>query len=148
MANPVNISGFGAVLTLIASNTFPAGLPITQFADDADPILINEIKIADTAMGLNGDLLAWNKPVPLPFTINVVPGSADDINLQILFDANTVGLGKNSAQDVISLTLIYPNLATVVFTGGIITDGAAGRGIQSSGRQKTKSYSFMMSKKA
>ncbi len=147
MANPTNITGFGVVATIIASNTFPTGLPISQFADDADPILINDVRIADTAMGLNGDLMAWNKAIPLPITLNVIPGSDDDRNLQILADANRVSQGKNAAADVISITIIYPDSQTVILTGGIITDAAFGRGIQSSGRQKTKSYSFMMAAK-
>lgn len=147
MANPTNITGFGVVVTLIASNTFPAGLPVTQFADDADPIVIADVKIADTAMGLNGDLMAWNKAIPLPITLNVVPGSEDDTNLQILADANRVARGKNSAHDVISMTIIYPDLQTVVLTGGVITDASFGRGVQSSGRQKSKSYQFLMAAK-
>lgn len=147
MADITNISGFGVVATIIASSTFPTGLPISQFADDADPITINDVRIADSAMGLNGDLMAWNRATPLPITLNVIPGSADDTNLQILADANRVGPGKNAANDVISITIIYPDLQTVILTGGIITDAAFGRGIQSSGRQKTKSYSFMMAAK-
>ena len=145
MANPTSVTGFGIVVTLIASKTFPVGLPITQFADDADPIMINDVKIADTAMGLNGDLLAWSKAVPLPMTINVIPGSADDINLQILANANRVGQGKSSANDVISATIMYPDASVVVLTGGIVTDAAFGRGVSSSGRQKTKSYTFLFS---
>ncbi len=145
MANPTSVTGFGVVVTFIASNTFPTGLPVTQFADDSDPITINDIRIADTAMGLNGDLLAWAKAAPLPMTVNVIPGSADDVNLQILANANRVAQGKNSANDVISATIVYPDGSVVVLTGGIITDAAFGRGIQSSGRQRTKSYSFLFS---
>ncbi len=145
MANPTSVTGFGIVVTLIASNTFPTGLPITQFSDDTDPILINDVRIADTAMGLNGDLLAWAKAVPLPMTLNVIPASADDVNLQILANANRVAQGKNSANDVISATIVYPDGSTVVLTGGLVTDAAFGRGVQSSGRQRTKTYSFLFS---
>src|ERR1035437_7252917 len=107
MANPTSVTGFGLVITFIASNTFPTGLPRTQFADDADPVMINDVKIADTAIGLNGDLLAWSKAVPLPMTVSVIAGSADDVNLQILANANRAGQGKNGANDVISATLVY-----------------------------------------
>lgn len=143
MANPTNITGFGVVVTFIASNTFPAGLPISQFADDTDPILINDVKIADTAMGLNGDVQRWSKAVILPMSISVIPGSADDVNLSILANANRVAQGKNSANDIVSATIVYPDGSTAVLTGGTITDAPFGRGIQSSGRQKTRTYSFM-----
>lgn len=145
MANPTSVTGFGIVATLIASNTFPTGLPISQFADDTDPILINDVRIADTAMGLNGDLITWSKAAPLPLTFNVIPGSADDVNLQILANANRVAQGKNSANDVISATIIYPDGSSVILTGGVVTDASFGRGVQSSGRQRTKSYSFLFS---
>ncbi len=145
MANPTSVTGFGIVVTLVASNTFPTGLPITQFSDDTDPVLINDVRIADTAMGLNGDLLVWAKAAPLPMTLNVIPGSADDVNLQILANANRVAQGKNSANDVISATIVYADGSTVVLTGGLVTDAAFGRGVQSSGRQRTKTYSFLFS---
>lgn len=142
MANPTSVAGFGLVVTLVASKTFPVALPITQFADDADPLSMDSVRIADTAMGLNGDLLTWSKAVPLPMVLNVIPGSADDINLQILANANRVGQGKNSAGDVISATIIYPDESVVSLTDGVITDASFGRGVQSGGRQRTKAYVF------
>lgn len=143
MANPTSVTGFGLVITFVASKTFPVGFPITQFADDADPVLVNDVKIADTAMGLNGDLLTWAKATSLPLTVNVIPGSTDDVNLQILFNANRVAQGKTSANDVVSATIVYPDGSVAVFTGGVITDGAAARGVQASGRQRSKAYSFL-----
>jgi hypothetical protein len=148
MPNPINISGFGLVATFVASNTFPTGLAITQFADDADPLLINDVKIGDVAMGLNGDLQGWNKATALPLTITVIPGSPDDQNLQILANANRVSQGKNSANDVISVTILYPDLAPIVLSAGRITDAAFGRTVQASGRQKGKSYTFMFGAQA
>jgi hypothetical protein len=148
MANPVNISGYGLVATFVASLTYPTGLPITQFTDDADPLLINDVKIGDVAMGLNGDLMGWNKAVPLPVIINVIPGSLDDQNLQILAKANRVQQGQSASQDVISVTILYPDLQPLVFAGGIITDAAFGRTVQASGRQKGKQYGFMFATQA
>lgn len=143
-----NITGFGIVIDLIASSTFPVGFPITQFADDADPITFNSVRIADTAMGLNGDMIQWGRATTLPMVINVIPGSVDDVNLQILADVNRVGQGKSSANDEITMTVVYPDGGVVVLTGGAITDAEFGRGISSGGRQKTKSYSFSFASKA
>jgi hypothetical protein len=56
-----NISGFGLSINIIASNSFPIGLLITEFADDSDPFDLPSIQIADKAMGLNGDLIIWSK---------------------------------------------------------------------------------------
>ncbi|BFI50491.1 phage tail fiber protein [Yersinia pseudotuberculosis] len=33
----MDISGFGTIVNIRASKTFPAGFNVTQFADDAEP---------------------------------------------------------------------------------------------------------------
>lgn len=137
-----DITGFNTVVNLIASTTYPISLVISQFADDADPLDFASVQIADAAMGVNGDLIVWSKAVKLPMVLNVIPGGIDDINLGILADANRVGQGKNSARDIITATIIYPDGSTVILKGGIITDAMFGKSVASAGRLKTKSYAF------
>ncbi|EAA1041279.1 hypothetical protein GPN87_003089 [Salmonella enterica] len=137
-----DISGVGLRVTVVASKTFPAGFTITQFADDADAFDIPSMQLADKAMGLNGDLITWSKAAPLTPTINVIPGSDDDKNLQVLAEANRVAKGKRSALDVITLTVIYPDDSGATYSPGKITDSMAGKGVASSGRLKTNAYIF------
>ena len=137
-----DISGFGLQINVVASVTFPQGVLLTAFADDADPFDIPSIQIADKAMGLNGDLVTWSKANPLPITINVIPGSDDDKNLGIIFDANRVGKGRRPARDVITMTAIYPDGRTITLSPGKMTDGMPGNGVASSGRLKSKAYMF------
>ena len=92
------ITGFGLVVTVRASNTFPFGFKVTEFADDADPFDFPSQQIADSAMGLNGDLIVWAKANPIKISLAVVPGTFDDINLGILMEANRVGKGKQGAK--------------------------------------------------
>jgi len=143
-----DISGFGLVVNIIADKTYPVGLTITQFADDSDPLDIASVKIADTAMGLNGDLLAWAKAVTLPAILNVIPGSEDDAALQILANANRAGQGKSVAGDNITMTVIYPDGSTSQYQGGRITDAVFGKSVAGSGRLKTKPYGFSFQNKA
>jgi len=137
-----DISGFGLRVILRASNTFPMGVTLTQFADDADSLDAPSQQIADKAMGLNGDMVTWGKPNPIGLTLNVIPDTEDDRALSVLFEANRIGRGKQSARDVITLVAIYPGGRTVTYTPGKITDGIAGRPVASSGRMKTKPYTF------
>ena len=137
-----DISGTGTVVVLRASTTFPAGLTISQFADDSDPLDVAALQIADTAMGLNGDLLKWSKANPISMTLNVVPGSPDDVNLQILGDANRVGQGKVSAKDNITATVAFPDGTVQVLSNGILKQYMPGNSIASSMRIKTKPYVF------
>lgn len=142
-----DISGFGAQAQIRASVTFPAGVNITQFADDADPIDAPSIQIADKAMGLNGDLVTWAKASPIIVTLNVIANSDDDKNLSVLFEANRVGRGKNSSQDVITMAVTFPTGRKVTYSAGRITDGQPGDSVASAGRLKTKAYAFAFENK-
>jgi hypothetical protein len=142
-----NISGFGLTINLVASKTFPVGLILTEFADDADPFDLPSLQIADDAMGLNGDLIAWSKPNPIKVSISAIPQSFTDLNLAVLFEANRVGRGKQGARDIITMTGIYPNGSIILLTNGIITDGLPGNAVASAGRMKSKTYQFAFENK-
>lgn len=137
-----DISAFGIRVRLVASVTFPAGIDVTQFADDADSLDVPQQQIADKAMGVNGDLIVWSKANPLNVTMNLIPASGDDRNLSVLLEANRVARGKRGARDVITLTAIYPDGTTQTWSQGRITDGVPGKGLASSGRMKSKPYMF------
>lgn len=136
----VNISGFGLSINLIASTTYPIGVQLTQFADDADPLDVPSLQIGDVAMGLNGDLITWSKANPIKITLNMIPDSVDDVTLSILLAANRVGRGKISARDNITLVIFYPNGLFTTLTNGVITDGVPFAPTANSGRLKTRSY--------
>ncbi len=141
MAN--DISGFGAKVRILASNTFPRGVEITQFSDDSDPFDVPAVQIADSAMGLNGDKVNWTVANPLPTTINVIPGSDDDKNLALLFEANRAGRNKSSAKDKITAIVSYPDGQIVTFTGGNCQEFVVAKGIASDSRLKTRPYTIV-----
>ena len=137
-----DISGFGIEVSLVASVTFPNGIQLSAFADDADPFDVPSQQITETAMGLNGDLVNWSSANPIPLTLNMIADSDDDTNLDILAEANRVGLGKSSARDVITLNVLYPNGDTITFSNGKMTDAMMANSVASAGRLKSKAYVF------
>lgn len=137
-----DVSGFGLRVRLVASATFPAGIDISQFADDADPFDLPSIQVADKAMGLNGDMVTWSKANPLLVTLNVIPNGEDDRNLSVLLEANRPARGKLPARDRVTLTGIYPDGKSVTLSEGVLTDGMPGLSVASAGRLKSKSYAF------
>lgn len=137
-----NISGQGLRVTLRASRTFPVGISLSQFADDADSLDTPSVQIADKAMGLNGDLVIWGTNSPLLLTLNVIPNTDDDSNLGLLFEANRVSKGKVPAQDTITIIVQYPNGKTKTFARGACTDFVPTTGVASAGRLKTRPFSF------
>ncbi len=100
------------------------------------------MKIADTAMGVNGDLIKWSRAISKPLTLSVIPNSLDDVNLAILASNNSASQGTTNAQDVITVSVVYPDGSIITFANGFITDAPFGSSISSSGRLKTKTYSF------
>lgn len=137
-----NISGFGLKIVITGSTTFPAGFPITQFADDIDPLDIPAITVAETGMGLNGDMATWSRATPIDITIGVVPNGPDDQNLALLLEANRVAKGKRGARDVITMTAMYPDGRTKVLQQGTVISGTPANSVASAGRYKSRSYSF------
>lgn len=137
-----DISAFGTRVRVVASRTFPAGITITQFADDADPFDTPEITVAEVAMGVNGDLIIWSKANPIMVTLNVIPNSEDDKNLGILLEANRVARGKLGARDVVTLSQVLPDGKTKTLSSGAITVGRPGQSMASAGRMKSKPYTF------
>lgn len=137
-----DISAFGIRVRLVASSTFPAGIDLTQFADDADALDVAAQEIAATAMGVNGDLVTWSRANPLPLVLNLIPNGEDDRNMQVLFEANRVGRGKTSARDTITVTAVYPDGGAVTWSGGVLTNGMVSNSVASAGRLKSKPYTF------
>lgn len=137
-----NISGFGLVGRLVASQTFPTGFNITQFADDTDPLDIPDLQVADTGFGLNGDMLIWQRPNGIEIAIAVIAQSEDDRNLDALLEANRVGKGQSTARDEVSIVFTYPDGSTASASRGALVSGAAGKSVAAAGRYKTRVYRF------
>lgn len=138
-----DVSVLGTAAWLVADKTFPGGFSVSVFPADADGIDIQEQQFANGEMGVNGDLITYRTAVPLSLSLSVVPGSEDDKNLQILLNQNRVAKGKVSQQDIITLTINYPDGTAHTFSNGIIMSGELGYSITSQGKIRVKRYGFM-----
>ena len=142
----LNISGFGLEARLVASSTFPTGITLTAFSDDGDALDTPDFQVADTGFGLNGDMVVWAKPGGIEAGFSIIPTSQDDVNLDVLMEANRVGKGKRGARDIVDIVVSYPNGTIVTFSSGIMVLGALTPGVQQQGRFKTRVYRFRFEK--
>lgn len=137
-----DISAGGMSTIVKASQTFPSGFVFTDYADDADPFDIPAVTIAEVAMNANGQMVSWSSPQPIVLTINAIPGSDGDENLQIIYEGNRAASGKRLAQDILTIVHTYANGATATFSRGKMTGGSPGISSASAGRNKSKAYTF------
>lgn len=138
-----NVSANGLIITLNAFPSFPV-LVLSQWADDSDPLDIPELEINGSAMGINGDLVTWSTPKPIEVKLSVIAGSSDDKNLTILFNLNRAARKKPSTNDTILMTVLYPDtIKPTQLIGGRCKAYIPSTGAASSGRKKSKTYSFI-----
>jgi|ERR1700759_2790582 len=142
-----NISGFNTTSTLQAVNstgtggTFPIPVPLTMWADDVDGIDFTDLQIGDTKNGPNGNMVSWQTSNSIEVVFAPIVGSIDDIVFQTLFRANMPSPNKTTAQDNVTIIILYPDLiSSIQLNNGIITSGVPGKGLASSGRLKTRTY--------
>lgn len=138
----MDISASGISCTFTFSKTYPNGVQVNDWADDADPFDMPALIIAAVAMNVNGQMVSWSAPQPLLPTINVIPGSQSDIDLQIAFEANRPAAGKRISQDIVSVVATYPDGSTVTLSNGKMLSGAPGKSVANAGRLKSKPYAF------
>lgn len=136
------ISGQGTVIRVVASVTFPGGFTFTQASDDSDFIDVPALTIADQARGANGDPLFWATSKNIELTVNVIPDSPNDNNFELLGDANRPGQGRRIANDVITMTIIYPNGKSATLNQGRLLSYMPLDAITSATRLKSKPYAF------
>lgn len=139
---PLDVSATGFSLELKASNTFPEGFQLTRFADDADPFDLPTVEVAQAGNDINGNMVTWSTPAPQQITINVLPGSDEDLNLNVLLEANIAKRGRRHAGDLITLVATYHDGSTVTGRNGRVLSGSRGKSISNTGRQKSKTYTF------
>lgn len=138
----INISAFTFAAQITASSTFPNGFAVTEFADDADPMDTPDLDAADTAMGLNGDMIIWSRPQGIEVSLNVIPSSVGDTNLDVLLNANRIAKGKTGAKDNVGIVFTYPSGLIITMSSGCIISGPMLPQVSSAGRLKTRMYRF------
>ena len=137
------IGGFGLRIWLVAVPTFPAGILISKFVDDADPLEHAQLQISERAMGLNGDMVTWKRAIPIDISLVVQPGTDDDKNLTLLASLNRADAVRPVLTDIITMTIQYPgprNNRTLL--NGRLIEASLFPSVASGGRKKSRTFKF------
>lgn len=144
----INATGSGMVIRLSASETYPAGISLTAFADDKDPFKVGDLTVNEFAMGLNGDAVVFGKAGGVPISMALIQGTEDDNKLQNILNANRIAKNKNSVQDTIEITQIFPDGTKTTYKDGALLTGSPGISVTQNGRKETHNYTFMFGDKS
>ena len=142
-----DIGALGSSVTIIAVPTFPQGIVIRDFASDTDPLVVDDVEVTNTEVGVNGDVVSWHRATTIPVTLSVIPNGESDKNLQILVNANRGAKNKVATNDDITMIVASPDGTMETYTGGVITSGKIGKSIGSDGKVRTGTYSFVFANK-
>ncbi len=138
----IDVTASGTEVSLLALQTFPIGFVLRSFADDVDPILVEEIEPTGFEMLYDGSLFSFDKAAPIIVSFGVIPGSSDDANLKIMLQARKSNASILPFPDSTSAVFSYPDGGKVILSNGTILSGPLLDGMQSSGRKKGNVYKF------
>lgn len=119
---------------------------LTDFADDTDPLSIDEIEIGVPMFDLNGYLFRKTKLESVSCHIALIPGSDSEKELKE-FMLKNLPLNSKGVSPIKNMVVRYPsesneNEHDCAFYTGFIIGSSIGYAATSQGRIKTKEYSF------
>lgn len=138
-----DVTGWGTSVTVVALQTFPQGFKLTQFADDKDPLTIEDLEPVGYEMLYDGNLFAYDKAAPVMVSVSVIPNTEDDINLKILLQTKKGGIRLLPISDVTSMVISYPDGGMTILSGGTILSGPPADSINQAGRKIGNTYKFV-----
>lgn len=141
----IDISGAKSKVSIIAVPTFPQGFTIEEFATDSDPVVIDDIEVNNTEVGVNGDVVCYKRATLLNVELSVIPTTESDRNLTILLNSNRLAKNKVATNDDITMIITYADGRIVTFSGGVIISGTVANTISSDSKIRTKTYRFTFS---
>lgn len=139
----IDVSAMGLKVLIQAMPSFPVGFEVSHFSDDGDSLNISDMTTMETAMGVNGDLIAWRVATPCEIEINVIPGTQDCENLETLFNLNITQKNRVSSKDVITMVITHPDGKQTLLTNGYIIGGKPAQDYSSNGRANSRSFRFV-----
>jgi hypothetical protein len=143
----INLSTFGASVTIISNKLFPYGFTIKNFADDVPPLSVDSTQVSSFLMLADGTKFDFDTAATVTVKLAVAPMTNDDENLRVILNSR---FGKGSifswVPQGLIMTVSYPGNRYVILTGGSLLSGNAVTGINANGKMQTNVYTFSFNK--
>lgn len=141
----INIGGAGSKVTIISVPTFPQGFTVTEFATDTDPLVVDDVEINNTEVGVNGDVVNWKKAGLINIELSIIPNCESDKNLRIILNSNRLAKNKVAIDDDITMIVSEADGTIITYSGGKLISGPSSNSISSDAKLRTKTYRFTFS---
>lgn len=148
----VDVSGVFPKVTIISVG-IPPLITLTKFADDANPVDVEQIEVTGHAINVNGELVTWEKPAAYLVSVAVLCGTDDDVNLRLLLEGSHATSGKGFALAptiTMRVSIGRRNMLGIVssedsctYTQGRIVSGRPGAAVDSEGKKMSNTYTFV-----
>jgi hypothetical protein len=139
----IDISAFGTGITIIATTSFPVGFTLSSFADDEDPLSVENTEVSGYEKLYDGSIFTYDKTSPLLLSVGVMPNTEDDQNLKILMQMRKSSPSILPLSDETSIVICYADGGKVAMGNGTILSGPLADSITSQGRKKGNVYHFV-----
>jgi hypothetical protein len=136
------VSANGIKVMLFASITYPTGIEIASFNPGDDPFSADNVSIAETEMGVNGNMIVYRTPYAYNLTMNITPMTEVDQIMENIANADRIAFGKASAKNVLMLSVIYPQGRVLTYIDGALTSVPGGFTAGGNGRMGGRSYTM------
>ena len=126
---------------------------ITEFSDEGTPFDSPDVDASTNKKNLNGTMISSRTPSVYPFSVTVIPGSADDDFLWSCLHAALIQPGAITQAEKLlwNCTLKIPNInasgrntgtRTFTFTNCRIKNGPTGPSTSAEGRLSSRTYTW------
>lgn len=139
----IDISGFGTGITIVATTSFPVGFTLSSFADDEDPLSVENTEVSGYEKLYDGTIFTYDKTSPLLLSVGVMPNSEDDANLKILLQMRKSSASILPLPDTTSMVICYPDGGKVAMSNGTMLSGPLADSLTAQGRKKGNVYHFV-----
>ena len=131
-------------VSFAGSRVSVAGINITDFMDDANPVEFQDVEVSSVGVNCNGSMIRNAKPNVIMMSVTVIPGSGNDDQLYALWKRYRVQ-GDFNAQWEDSLTASVTALGGKVsrtFNNGTMVSGPGGPSSNGEGKMTGRTYTF------
>lgn len=131
-------------VSFAGSTVTVAGIQISDFMDDANPVEFQDVEVSSTGVNCNGTMIRNAKPNLVMMSVTVIPGSQSDNALWNLWKQYRVQGDYNSQweQSLTASISIAGGGQSKSYSNGTMVSGPGGPAANGEGKMQGRTYSF------